>query len=150
MPDGMNGKELARRLLQENPRLKIIYASGYSADIAGKDLRLEEGVNFLTKPFEAHKLAQPSGIAWMACRLQPEPANISPCQPGWLAGNFRFLLTEARKQVRKDNKTNLATFPVLPQMRQPQAVGDSARRHHRQVDAGFPGPGPKNQKSASR
>jgi hypothetical protein len=38
--------------------LKIIYTSGYSADIAGKDLPLEDGVNFLAKPFEAHKLAQ--------------------------------------------------------------------------------------------
>jgi PAS domain S-box-containing protein len=58
MPEGMNGKELARRLLQENPKLKVIYASGYSADLADKDLLLQEGVNFLTKPFAAHKLAQ--------------------------------------------------------------------------------------------
>ena len=58
MPGGMNGKELAHRLLQENPKLKVIYASGYNADIASKDLVLQEGVNFLTKPFEAHKLAQ--------------------------------------------------------------------------------------------
>jgi hypothetical protein len=34
------------------------YASGYSAEVADKDFPLEEGVNFLTKPFEAHKLAQ--------------------------------------------------------------------------------------------
>jgi len=58
MPDGMNGKELARRLLQETPGLKVIYTSGYSADIAGKDFPLEEGVNFLMKPFEVQKLAQ--------------------------------------------------------------------------------------------
>jgi hypothetical protein len=31
--------------------------SGYSAEVAGKDFPLEEGVNFLTKPFEAQKLA---------------------------------------------------------------------------------------------
>jgi CheY-like chemotaxis protein len=58
MPDGMNGKELAQRLLQENPKLKVVYTSGYSADIAGKDFLLEDGVNFLPKPFELHKLAQ--------------------------------------------------------------------------------------------
>jgi len=58
MPDGVNGKELAQRLLKKNPKLKVIYTSGYSADIAGKDLPLHEGVNFLAKPFEAHKLAQ--------------------------------------------------------------------------------------------
>jgi PAS domain S-box-containing protein len=56
MPEGVNGKELAQRLLAENPRLKVIYASGYCADLAGKDLVLQEGVNFLTKPFETQKL----------------------------------------------------------------------------------------------
>jgi FixJ family two-component response regulator len=58
LPDGMNGKELAKQLLQDNPKLKVIYTSGYSADIAGKNFPLKEGVNFLSKPFEAHKLAQ--------------------------------------------------------------------------------------------
>jgi PAS domain S-box-containing protein len=58
MPEGMNGKELAALLLEKDPRLKVVYVSGYSASIAGKALPLEEGVNFLTKPFETHKLAQ--------------------------------------------------------------------------------------------
>jgi FixJ family two-component response regulator len=38
--------------------LKVIYASGYSANVANVDFPLEEGVNFLTKPFQAQKLAQ--------------------------------------------------------------------------------------------
>jgi PAS domain S-box-containing protein len=58
MPGGMTGKELGERLLKENQKLKVIYASGYSAEVAGKDFPLEEGVNFLTKPFQAQKLAQ--------------------------------------------------------------------------------------------
>jgi signal transduction histidine kinase/ActR/RegA family two-component response regulator len=58
MPEGMNGRELAALLQEKNARLKVIYVSGYSATIAGKALALEEGVNFLTKPFETHKLAQ--------------------------------------------------------------------------------------------
>ena len=58
MPGGINGIELAEELLKENPQLKIIYASGYSAEVAGKDFPLKEGVNFLAKPFVAHKLAQ--------------------------------------------------------------------------------------------
>ncbi len=57
MPDGMTGKELAGKLLQSNPKLKIIYTSGYSAEVADRDLPLDESVNFLAKPFEAHKLA---------------------------------------------------------------------------------------------
>ncbi|MGA2853751.1 MAG: PAS domain S-box protein [Verrucomicrobiota bacterium] len=58
MPDGITGKDLAQRLLRENPKLKVIYMSGYSAEMAGNDFPLQEGVNFLSKPFEAHKLAQ--------------------------------------------------------------------------------------------
>jgi len=58
MPDGMSGKELAKRLLGENPALKTIYISGYSADIAGLDFPVKEGVNFLAKPFEIEKLAR--------------------------------------------------------------------------------------------
>jgi CheY-like chemotaxis protein len=58
MPDGMTGKDLAKRLLQENPKLKVIYMSGYSTEVIGKDFPLQEGVNFLTKPFQALKLAQ--------------------------------------------------------------------------------------------
>ena len=58
MPGEMTGKELAGQLLQQNPKLKVIYASGYSVEVAGKDYLLEEGVNFLAKPFQAHTLAQ--------------------------------------------------------------------------------------------
>jgi PAS domain S-box-containing protein len=58
MPGGMNGRELAERLLKENPQLKVIYASGYSAEVAAKNFPLEEGVNFLAKPFQTFKLAQ--------------------------------------------------------------------------------------------
>jgi hypothetical protein len=32
--------------------------SGYSAEVVGKDFPLREGVNFLSKPFQAAKLAQ--------------------------------------------------------------------------------------------
>jgi FixJ family two-component response regulator len=58
MPGGISGRDLGERLSRENPQLKVIYASGYSAEIAGKDFRLEEGANFLTKPFESQKLAR--------------------------------------------------------------------------------------------
>jgi len=58
MPDGMSGHDLAERLLLDNPALKVIYISGYSAEIAGRDFPMEEGVNFLAKPFEIDKLAR--------------------------------------------------------------------------------------------
>jgi two-component system cell cycle sensor histidine kinase/response regulator CckA len=58
MPGGITGKQLAERLLKQNPKLKVLYASGYSAEIAGTDFPLKEGVNFLTKPFHSQKLAR--------------------------------------------------------------------------------------------
>jgi CheY-like chemotaxis protein len=58
MPDGMTGKDLSERILQENPKLKVIYVSGYIPEIAGTDLKLQQGVNFLPKPFQSPKLAK--------------------------------------------------------------------------------------------
>ena len=58
MPDGMTGKALAEQLIAQDPKLKVIYTSGYSREIAGKDFPLQDGVNFLSKPFQAAKLAQ--------------------------------------------------------------------------------------------
>jgi CheY-like chemotaxis protein len=58
MPGAVMGKELADQLLEFNAKLKVIYVSGYSAEIAAEGVLLEEGVNFLNKPFEVHKLAR--------------------------------------------------------------------------------------------
>jgi len=58
MPGGITGIDLAKQILKQDPKLKVIYASGYSSEVAGKDFPLKEGVNFLTKPFQALKLAQ--------------------------------------------------------------------------------------------
>ncbi len=57
MPDGMTGRQLAERIHSDKPALPIIYTSGYSADIVGKDFELKEGVNFLQKPCAPRKLA---------------------------------------------------------------------------------------------
>jgi CheY-like chemotaxis protein len=58
MPGGITGRDLGEQLLKDNPNLKVIYTSGYSAEVAGADFPLEEDVNFLTKPFQAARLAK--------------------------------------------------------------------------------------------
>lgn len=58
MPGGMTGSELAAQLSQRSPRLKVIYTSGYSDGMAGKDISLLEGRDFLPKPYSIGKLAQ--------------------------------------------------------------------------------------------
>ncbi len=57
MPDNMNGRELAEKLLTERPGLKVIFTSGYSADIVGKDFKLEPELNYLQKPYQPQMLA---------------------------------------------------------------------------------------------
>jgi len=57
MPEGLTGGDLARQLKSRHPELKVIYTSGYSAEIMGNDKELPEGP-FLPKPYPAPQLAQ--------------------------------------------------------------------------------------------
>ncbi|MFO1497253.1 MAG: response regulator [Verrucomicrobiota bacterium] len=57
MPGGINGAELAERLTRQKPALSVIYSSGYSPGIAGKDLTLMTAFNFLPKPYRPGRLA---------------------------------------------------------------------------------------------
>ena len=58
MPEEVGGLELANRLRKENPQLKVIFMSGYSAEIAGRQLELKLGENFLQKPFSPDQLLE--------------------------------------------------------------------------------------------
>jgi len=57
MPGNMNGHELAEKLRGEQSGLKIIFTSGYSADIVGKNFKLDASLNFLQKPYHPNTLA---------------------------------------------------------------------------------------------
>jgi CheY-like chemotaxis protein len=50
MPGGLTGRQLAASLQAEKPGLKVIFASGYSAEIAGQEIQLQDGENFIQKP----------------------------------------------------------------------------------------------------
>jgi two-component system, cell cycle sensor histidine kinase and response regulator CckA len=58
LPDGMGGLELAKRLLEGNPTLRIIFTSGYSADIAGRYLSLQVGQGFIQTPSSPRQLLE--------------------------------------------------------------------------------------------
>ena len=60
MPGSLTGRELAERLHRENPRLKVILMSGYSADVAGGDTGFISrlGGCFLQKPCAAHTIME--------------------------------------------------------------------------------------------
>jgi two-component system, cell cycle sensor histidine kinase and response regulator CckA len=58
MPEGVSGRELGERLLKQSPDLKVVYTSGYSPGMSGKDFALLEGFNFLPKPYPPTRLAE--------------------------------------------------------------------------------------------
>jgi PAS domain S-box-containing protein len=58
MPEGVSGRELAARLMAGHPKLRVVFISGYSAEIAGRELALRAGQNFLQKPAAPHELLE--------------------------------------------------------------------------------------------
>jgi CheY-like chemotaxis protein len=56
MPE-MNGRDLAERLHALYPGMKIMFTSGYTADVIARQGVLNEGVNFIQKPFSIKDLA---------------------------------------------------------------------------------------------
>ena len=58
MMPGTSGRELARRILAQHPRARVLYMSGYTDNVLAQGGVLEEGVAFLQKPFTPAGLAQ--------------------------------------------------------------------------------------------
>ena len=48
---GMNGRELAARVIKLLPDLRVLYMSGYAENAVGMDGTLDAGINLLQKPF---------------------------------------------------------------------------------------------------
>jgi YesN/AraC family two-component response regulator len=53
---GMNGRELAQRISEIRPNVKILYMSGYTENVIGHDGTLDAGVRLLQKPFNLRDL----------------------------------------------------------------------------------------------
>ncbi len=55
---GANGRELADRLLSQQPRLKVLYMTGYSRNAIVHNGRLDPGVEMIQKPVTGSELAR--------------------------------------------------------------------------------------------
>ncbi len=53
---GMNGRELAQRISEIRPNVKVLYMSGYTENVIGHNGTLEAGVRLLQKPFNLRDL----------------------------------------------------------------------------------------------
>ncbi|ACF43160.1 ATP-binding protein [Pelodictyon phaeoclathratiforme] len=56
MPE-MNGFELAQRIKSVVPDIKVLFMSGYSTDVISDDTIIQDGVNFIQKPFSFKALS---------------------------------------------------------------------------------------------
>jgi signal transduction histidine kinase/ligand-binding sensor domain-containing protein/CheY-like chemotaxis protein len=60
MPEGVTGRELAEQMRARRPDLKVLFMSGYSSDVAGKDAEFIRGnsSSLLQKPTAPHELLE--------------------------------------------------------------------------------------------
>ncbi len=56
LPGSLNGRDVANRLLQLVPTVRIVFASGYPSEVISRRALLEEGAAFLAKPFSSAAL----------------------------------------------------------------------------------------------
>ncbi len=56
MPD-MNGRELARQVRELYPEIRLLFMSGYPADVIAQQGVLDKGVQFIQKPFSMQDIA---------------------------------------------------------------------------------------------
>jgi two-component system sensor histidine kinase EvgS len=54
---GMDGRDLAHRIASGHPEIKILFMSGYTANVIAHRGVLDRGVNFIQKPFSKQELA---------------------------------------------------------------------------------------------
>jgi two-component system, cell cycle sensor histidine kinase and response regulator CckA len=54
---GMNGRQLAEKLLLIRPKIKILFTSGYTENAIAHHGIIEKDLNFIGKPYSSHDLA---------------------------------------------------------------------------------------------
>ncbi|MDZ7759545.1 MAG: response regulator [Desulfovermiculus sp.] len=54
---GMNGRDLAQKMQIDYPKLRVLFMSGYTANVIAHRGVLDVGVHFIQKPFSYRDLA---------------------------------------------------------------------------------------------
>ncbi|MCL5733993.1 MAG: PAS domain S-box protein [Actinobacteria bacterium] len=77
LPGGVNGSEIAEMLVERYPDLKVLYMSGYTRNSVVHDGRLDEGIEFLEKPFTPEALlGKVRAVLDGGARQTPEAATF--------------------------------------------------------------------------
>jgi PAS domain S-box-containing protein len=88
---GMNGRELAQRISEIRPNIRVLYMSGYTENVVGHNGTLDAGVRLLQKPFNLRDLKRIvrevldvtpiSSEAAMPLQSAQHPASTPPGSP---------------------------------------------------------------------
>ena len=98
---GMNGRELAQRISEIRPNVKVLYMSGYTENVIGQDGTLDAGVRLLQKPFNLRDLkskvrevldATPPEVAMSMQSAEPQPTTRVRHAPPARAQRFQLHL----------------------------------------------------------
>jgi two-component system cell cycle sensor histidine kinase/response regulator CckA len=82
---GLNGFELARKLLQYRPELRVLLMSGYTGSEICQYYGVELGdLHFLAKPFKPAEFLRRLRV--LAAADEPYPASLTPMPRIFLAG----------------------------------------------------------------
>ena len=107
---GMNGRELAQRISEIRPNVKVLYMSGYTENVIGRNGTLDEGVRLLQKPFTLRDLKSKVREVLDSSPIPPEavmPAQTThavAAQPSPLSRAQRFQLQLPLKYRRLDEQ----------------------------------------------
>lgn len=55
---GMNGRDMVKRIREIRSGMKVLYMSGYPADIVARHGIVDEGMHYIQKPLEMIKLGE--------------------------------------------------------------------------------------------
>jgi response regulator RpfG family c-di-GMP phosphodiesterase len=78
---GMNGRELAQRISEIRPNVKVLYMSGYTENVIGHNGTLDAGVRLLQKPFNLRDLNSKVREVLDATPTPPEVVMSTHAEP---------------------------------------------------------------------
>jgi PAS domain S-box-containing protein len=77
MPGGLSGKNVAEQVTSQRPGTKVIFSSGYSAELFSRELEMRDGFDYLPKPYFSKGLLNAVSRIFNGPSREPAPP---PCE----------------------------------------------------------------------